>query len=69
MFRLGRCHVSLMTFYYLTTKISKQYEDLAGVEAGPLMVGYCKPTDYVRQFEWDYAKYAPRQPLPALVHR
>eukprot|EP01084_Bolivina_argentea_P193415 331828_1 len=49
-------------------KIAKQYEELTGVDAEQLMVGYCKPDDYVRQFEWDYAKYASRQPLQALVN-
>eukprot|EP00611_Tribonema_gayanum_P032136 TRINITY_DN946_c0_g1_i3.p1 TRINITY_DN946_c0_g1~~TRINITY_DN946_c0_g1_i3.p1 ORF type:complete len:444 (-),score=205.05 TRINITY_DN946_c0_g1_i3:383-1714(-) len=48
-------------------KIEKQYADVAGRDAEPLRVGALAPDRYVRQLEWDFAKYAVRQPLPALV--
>jgi hypothetical protein len=51
----------------LPAQIEKQYFDVVGYDSEPLRVAQLAPDTYLRQFEWDYAKYAVRQPLPQLV--
>ncbi|CAM9365570.1 unnamed protein product, partial [Sphacelaria rigidula] len=50
----------------MVRKIEKQYTEVAG-DQDPLKVGGVSAGQYVRLFEWDFAKFAVRQRLPALV--
>lgn len=50
----------------MVKKIEKQYQEVAG-DQDPLKVGGVSAGQYVRLFEWDFAKFAVRQRLPALV--
>jgi hypothetical protein len=58
---------SISLFGTRKPQIEKQYADVGGRDAEPLRVGAVAPDRYVRQLEWDFAKYAVRQPLPILV--
>ncbi|CAM9130963.1 unnamed protein product [Phaeothamnion confervicola] len=48
-------------------KIEKQYQEVSGGAVTELKVAGNSVERYIQAFEWDYAKYAVRQPLPALV--
>eukprot|EP00903_Cladosiphon_okamuranus_P021617 g19876.t1 len=51
----------------MVRKIEKQYLEVAGETPEILKVGGVSPGKYVRQFEWEFSKFAVRQRLPALV--
>ena len=58
-----------MAIEVVVKKVERQYSEVIGAKAAtvPLLIGDVPPLRYLRQFEWDHAKYPFRRPLPELV--